>query len=75
MTVARKAISGVPGARVWLGIPFAAAERFQSPQLVAFDPDRPYDRKGVAPFQPDSGAWLGTDSGMGEDCSTEGPNT
>jgi para-nitrobenzyl esterase len=36
--------------------------------LARFDPDRPYDRKGVAPVQPDSGGWLEADSGTGEDC-------
>ncbi|MFI6743168.1 carboxylesterase family protein [Nonomuraea sp. NPDC050451] len=36
--------------------------------VADFDPHRPYDRKGVAPVQPDSGDWLEADSGMGEDC-------
>jgi para-nitrobenzyl esterase len=36
--------------------------------VADFDPDRPYDRKGVVSIQPDSGDWLEADSGMGEDC-------
>jgi para-nitrobenzyl esterase len=36
--------------------------------LADFDPVRPYDRKGVAPVQPDTGDWLEADSGMGENC-------
>lgn len=40
MTVARNTVPGVPGARAWLGIPFASAERFRSPQPVRlFDLD------------------------------------
>ena len=54
--------------RAWLGIPYATAERYRRPVLADFDPDRPYDRKGVAPVQPDSGDWLEADSGTGEDC-------
>ena len=57
-----------PGVRSWWGIPYATAERFRRPVLADFDPDRPYDRKGVAPVQPDSGDWLEADSGTGEDC-------
>lgn len=54
--------------RSWWGIPFATAERYRRPVLADFDPDRPYDRKGVAPVQPDSGDWLEADGGTGEDC-------
>ncbi|WP_410611239.1 carboxylesterase family protein [Amycolatopsis sp. lyj-109] len=57
-----------PGVRSWWGIPFATAERYRRPVLADFDPDRPYDRKGVAPVQPDTGDWLEADSGTGEDC-------
>ena len=57
-----------PGVRSWWGIPFATAERYRRPVLADFDPDRPYDRKGVAPVQPDSGDWLEADSGTGEEC-------
>jgi para-nitrobenzyl esterase len=54
--------------RSWWGIPYATAERYRRPVVADFDPDRPYDRKGVACIQPDSGDWLEADSGMGEDC-------
>ncbi len=57
-----------PGARSWWGIPFATAERYRRPVVADFDPDRPYDRKGVVAVQPDSGDWLEAGSGMGEDC-------
>ncbi len=57
-----------PGVRSWWGIPFATAERYRRPAVVDFDPDRAYDRKGVAPVQPDTGDWLEADSGTGEDC-------
>ncbi|MEU6798110.1 carboxylesterase family protein [Nonomuraea wenchangensis] len=56
-----------PGVRSWWGIPYATAERYRRPVVADFDPHRPYDRKGVAPVQPDSGDWLEADSGMGED--------
>jgi para-nitrobenzyl esterase len=68
MTAAAGTAPTAPGVRSWWGIPFATAERYRRPVLAAFDPDRPYDRKGVAPVQPDSGDWLEADSGMGEDC-------
>ncbi|WP_326609583.1 carboxylesterase family protein [Streptomyces scopuliridis] len=57
-----------PGVRSWWGIPYATAERYRRPVVAYFDPDRPYDRKGVVSVQPDSGNWLEADSGMGEDC-------
>ena len=57
-----------PGVRSWWGIPYATAERFRRPQVAEFDPDLPYDRKGVVSIQPDSGGWLEADAGMGEDC-------
>ena len=57
-----------PGVRTWWGIPYATAERYRRPVVAGFDPDRPCDRKGVAPVQPDSGDWLEADSGTGEDC-------
>ncbi|MFI5679555.1 carboxylesterase family protein [Streptomyces cellulosae] len=50
------------------GVPFATAERYRRPVVADFDPDRPYDRKGVVSVQPDSGDWLEADSGTGEDC-------
>jgi para-nitrobenzyl esterase len=64
-STASKIISGV---RAWWGIPFATAERFRHPAIAAFDADRPYDRKGVAPIQPRAIDWLEADSGTGEDC-------
>lgn len=57
-----------PGVRSWWGIPYATAERYRRPMVADFDPDRPYDRKGIVSVQPDSGDWLEADSGMGEDC-------
>ncbi|MEU5764294.1 carboxylesterase family protein [Streptomyces asoensis] len=57
-----------PGVRSWWGIPYATAERYRRPVVADFDPDRPYDRKGVVPVQPDSGDWLEADSGTGEGC-------
>ncbi|MFF1300495.1 MULTISPECIES: carboxylesterase family protein [unclassified Streptomyces] len=57
-----------PGVRSWWGIPYATAERYRRPVVAGFDPERPYDRKGVVSVQPDSGDWLEADSGMGEDC-------
>ncbi|WP_406131418.1 carboxylesterase family protein [Streptomyces sp. NBC_00989] len=57
-----------PGVRSWWGIPYATAERYRRPVVAGFDPGLPYDRKGVVSVQPDSGAWLEADSGMGEDC-------
>ncbi|MFC5034510.1 carboxylesterase family protein [Streptomyces sp. DSM 41987] len=57
-----------PGVRSWWGIPYATAERYRRPVVADFDPDLPYDRKGVVSVQPDSGDWLEADSGMGEDC-------
>jgi para-nitrobenzyl esterase len=68
MTAAARTAPTAPGVRSWWGIPFATAERYRRPVLADFDPDRPYDRKGVAPVQPDSGDWLEADSGTGEDC-------
>jgi len=57
-----------PGVRSWWGVPYATAERYRRPVLAPFNPDRPYDRKGVAPVQPESGGWLEADNGTGEDC-------
>jgi para-nitrobenzyl esterase len=54
--------------RSWWGIPYATAERFRRPAVADFDPDLPYDCKGVVSIQPGSGDWLEADSGMGEDC-------
>jgi carboxylesterase type B len=68
MTATAPKAPTAPGVRSWWGIPFATAERYRRPVVADFDPDRPYDRKGVAPVQPDSGDWLEADSGMGEDC-------
>ncbi|MGH3209634.1 MAG: carboxylesterase family protein [Trebonia sp.] len=68
MTATAPTAPTAPGVRSWWGIPYATAERYRRPVLADFDPDRPYDRKGVAPVQPDSGDWLEADSGTGEDC-------
>ncbi|MFI6169702.1 carboxylesterase family protein [Nocardia sp. NPDC051052] len=68
MTATAPAAPTAPGVRSWWGIPYATAERYRRPVLADFDPDRPYDRKGVAPVQPDTGDWLEADSGTGEDC-------
>ncbi|TNM59420.1 carboxylesterase family protein, partial [Deinococcus radiopugnans] len=54
--------------RSWLGIPYAAAERFRRPVLLPFDPDRPYDQKGPAPLQAGDTSWLEADNGFSEDC-------
>ena len=54
--------------RSWWGIPFANARRFGHPIIAAFDPGRPYDRKGVAPIQARGSDWLEADCGTGEDC-------
>ncbi|MBE8519484.1 carboxylesterase/lipase family protein [Amycolatopsis sp. H6(2020)] len=68
MTASAPTAPTAPGVRSWWGIPYATAERYRRPVVAGFDPDRPYDRKGVAPVQPDSGDWLEADSGTGEDC-------
>jgi para-nitrobenzyl esterase len=68
MTATAPKAATAPGVRSWWGIPFATAERYRRPVVADFDPDRPYDRKGVVAVQPDSGDWLEADSGMGEDC-------
>lgn len=68
MTATARSAPTAPGVRSWWGIPYASAERYHRPVLAGFDPDRPYDHKGVAPIQPDTGDWLEADSGMGEDC-------
>lgn len=54
--------------RSWLGIPYAAAERFRRPVLLPFDPDRTYDQKGPAPTQGGDTSWLEADNGLSEDC-------
>ncbi|MDY0892770.1 carboxylesterase family protein [Frigoribacterium sp. CFBP9030] len=54
--------------RSWLGIPYATAARFRSPQTVPFDPDLPYEKKGPAPLQAGDTTWLEADSGFSEDC-------
>ncbi|MFM9452073.1 carboxylesterase family protein [Streptomyces europaeiscabiei] len=68
MTATAPRAPTAPGVRSWWGIPYATAERYRRPVVANFDPDRPYDRKGVVSVQPDSGDWLEADSGMGEDC-------
>ncbi|MGC9382246.1 carboxylesterase family protein [Streptomyces sp. MH13] len=68
MTATTPTAPTAPGVRSWWGIPYATAERFRRPVVADFDPDLPYDRKGVVSVQPDSGDWLGADSGMGENC-------
>ena len=68
MTATAPTDPAAPGVRSWWGIPYATAGRYRRPVLARFDPDRPYDRKGVAPLQPESGGWLEADSGTGEDC-------
>ncbi|MEO7017711.1 MAG: carboxylesterase family protein [Leifsonia sp.] len=54
--------------RSWLGIPYATAERFRSPEVLPFNPDLPYDRKGPAPLQAGDTSWLEADNGVSEDC-------
>jgi para-nitrobenzyl esterase len=54
--------------RSWLGIPYAAAERFCRPTLLPFDPELPYDQKGPAPMQAGDTSWLEADNGLSEDC-------
>jgi para-nitrobenzyl esterase len=54
--------------RVWLGIPYATAERFRRPTLLPFNPDLPYDQKGPAPLQAGDTSWLEADNGLSEDC-------
>ena len=54
--------------RSWLGIPYASAKRFQSPILLPFNPDLPYDQMGPAPFQAGNNSWLEADNGFSEDC-------
>lgn len=54
--------------RSWLGIPYATAERFRRPNLLPFNPDLPYDKKGPAPLQADDTSWLEADNGLSEDC-------
>ncbi|MBT2561380.1 carboxylesterase/lipase family protein [Pedobacter sp. ISL-68] len=54
--------------RSWLGIQYATAERFQSPTLLPFNPDLPYDQKGTAPLQAGDTSWLEADNGFSEDC-------
>lgn len=68
MTATAPTAPTAPGVRSWWGIPYATAERYRRPVVAGFDPDLPYDRKGVVSVQPDSGDWLEADSGMGEDC-------
>ncbi|KRC53121.1 MULTISPECIES: carboxylesterase family protein [unclassified Nocardioides] len=52
----------------WLGISYATADRFHSPKIVPFDPDLPYDQKGLAPLQAGDTSWLEADNGFSEDC-------
>ncbi|NTA19012.1 carboxylesterase family protein [Agrobacterium tumefaciens] len=54
--------------RAWLGIPYAAAERFRRPVLLPFDPERSYDQKGPAPLQAGDTSWLEADNGFSEHC-------
>ncbi|SPF69062.1 Carboxylesterase family [Propionibacterium ruminifibrarum] len=54
--------------RAWLGVPYATAKRFHSPQRAAFDPDRPYDQYGPAPLQAGDTSWLEATNGFSEDC-------
>ncbi|WP_230010856.1 carboxylesterase family protein, partial [Microbacterium sp. Bi128] len=54
--------------RSWLGVPFATAERFHSPDLLPFNPDAPYEQKGPAPLQAGAPTWLEADNGFSEDC-------
>ncbi|MFF8398577.1 carboxylesterase family protein [Streptomyces sp. NPDC016172] len=68
MTATAPKAPTAPRVRSWWGIPYATAERYRRPVVADFDPNRPYDRKGVVSVQPDSGDWLEADSGMGEDC-------
>ncbi|MFD5253828.1 carboxylesterase family protein [Streptomyces bobili] len=68
MTTSVSKAPTAPGVRSWWGIPYATAERYRRPVVADFDPGLPYDRKGVASPQPDSGDWLEADNGTGEDC-------
>jgi para-nitrobenzyl esterase len=54
--------------RSWLGIPYAAAERFRRPTLLPFNPALPYDQKGPAPLQTGDTRWLEADNGFSENC-------
>jgi len=60
--------AGQTTVRSWLGIPYATAERFRSPEIVPFNPDLPYDQKGPAPVQAGDTSWLEADNGFSEDC-------
>ncbi|MFE8910958.1 hypothetical protein [Streptomyces globisporus] len=40
--------------------------------VADFDPNLPYNRKGVVSVQPGSGDWLEASGGMGEDCPQRG---
>ena len=60
--------AGQTTVRSWLGIPYATAERFRSPEIVPFNPDLPYDQKGPAPLQAGDTSWLEADNGFSEDC-------
>ncbi|WFU79244.1 carboxylesterase family protein [Bradyrhizobium sp. CIAT3101] len=68
MTDIKETLAAVTRVRSWLGIPFATAQRFRRPVISEFDPNRHYNRKGVAPVQSSSLDWLGAESGTGEDC-------
>lgn len=54
--------------RSWLGVPYAKAERFSEPELVPFDETKQYVKYGPAPLQAGDTSWLGSDSGLSEDC-------
>ena len=68
MTDTSSTLSNEYAVRSWLGIPFAAAERFRKPTLLPFNPDLPYDQKGSAPLQAGDTSWLEADNGFSEDC-------
>ncbi|WP_244941792.1 hypothetical protein [Streptomyces rubrogriseus] len=52
MSAAAPTAPTAPGARSWWGIPYATAERYRRPVVANFDPNLPYDRKGVVSVQP-----------------------
>lgn len=68
MTDTSSTLTNEHAVRSWLGIPYAAAERFRRPTLLPFNPDLPYNQKGPAPLQAGDTSWLEADNGFSEDC-------
>lgn len=52
----------------WLGIPYATADRFQSPEMVDFNTNLDYSKSGPASLQPFDAATLQSDKGLSENC-------